>query len=747
MIAIKNRKMLIPNEERYIGTTFDENSQVLSFKVSRYTQNDIDLSALNAKADVYHCATETEDRADLTMEVQAKYIILHLYITAGMVATPGTVLIDLKLFNDDGEIKWSSYRGAFFVDDPLASPSGETSLTELEQLEIKIRQAIDSAVKSAREFTEDWLEENIGEIEGYVVDGSLSTEGAAADAAEAGKRIKYEDTLSAMTSDSKLIPGMYAVTGGYSSVGDGGGGLYLIRDKESGDEPDGGLLININTTTVAELIHDGTVSVKQFGAKGDGTTDDVLAFRKFYIAVDLYKLAGIIPEGTYIISDSAGRTFVNGLRIVAHPKAIIKAAEGFGSTKMMAFYASDSTDDPGYFTWTGGIIVAENVEYEEGRANDAFTLGSSRPMTSAIIDGLTVTSLEDSLAGLSPSDIDEGQSHGDSLMMIVAPHVRIRNCNFHYARDCAIYLSGDGLTHDVQDCFVDGCHFYGCAAGINSKREHEGLHVTACVFDYCGHGIATASAASGSQTVTGPGKGVIADSNTFKNCDNGIILHNDEGYVVSNNRFVATGTARTSSYPICVYILGCKHGTINGNLFDMREFSSSFPPFGVQFDSYDNVACDGAALTGNIYKSVSGSLNARGIGSETGQTGIVISDEVFVDVPVPVDETRVSGITGIAHIITSGVETQKHYNNGTIIHAGGMLQNGSSVTLYFPEYDYVFPVAVSRGSSIGLILADYWSGNVVIPSGLTGVTATKSAGQRSVTLTNNSGGAIGYRAL
>jgi len=190
MIAIKNRKMLIPNEERYIGTTFDENSQVLSFKVSRYTQNDIDLSALNAKADVYHCATETEDRADLTMEVQAKYIILHLYITAGMVATPGTVLIDLKLFNDDGAVKWSSYKGAFFVEDPLATPQATLeNLTELEQLEARINRAIRKAYEKVAEVTSAWLEENISEIEGYVLDKSLSVSGAAADAKAAGDAI------------------------------------------------------------------------------------------------------------------------------------------------------------------------------------------------------------------------------------------------------------------------------------------------------------------------------------------------------------------------------------------------------------------------------------------------------------------------------------------------------------------------------------------------------------------------------
>lgn len=194
MISIKNRKMLIPNEERYIGTTFDDNSQVLSFKVSRYTQNDIDLSALNAKADVYHCATQTEDRADLTMEVQDKYIILHLYITAGMVATPGTVLIDLKLFNDDGAVKWSSYKGAFFVEDPLTSPAGATVLSELEQLEIQIRQRIESAVDAAKVVTKEWLDENIGEIEGYVIDRTLSVGNAAADAEAVGNRFSTVGT-------------------------------------------------------------------------------------------------------------------------------------------------------------------------------------------------------------------------------------------------------------------------------------------------------------------------------------------------------------------------------------------------------------------------------------------------------------------------------------------------------------------------------------------------------------------------
>lgn len=190
MISIKNRKMLIPNEERYIGTTFDDNSEVRTFKISRYTQTDIDLSAFTAKADIFHCDTETTDRADLEMEVQAKYILLHLYITKGMVTTPGTRLIDLKLFNDDGEVKWSSYKGAFYVEDPFTTPQAtQENLTELEQLEARINRAIATAYDKAAKVVGDWLDENIGEIEGYVIDKSLTVENAAADAKSVGLRL------------------------------------------------------------------------------------------------------------------------------------------------------------------------------------------------------------------------------------------------------------------------------------------------------------------------------------------------------------------------------------------------------------------------------------------------------------------------------------------------------------------------------------------------------------------------------
>lgn len=74
--------------------------------------------------------------------------------------------------------------------------------------------------------------------------------------------------------DRTLMPGMVAHTLGYYAANDGGGAVYIVRSKTGSDTDDGGSAIVLDNGTVAELIADGIVNVKQFGAKGDGATDD-----------------------------------------------------------------------------------------------------------------------------------------------------------------------------------------------------------------------------------------------------------------------------------------------------------------------------------------------------------------------------------------------------------------------------------------------------------------------------------------
>ena len=111
----------------------------------------------------------------------------------------------------------------------------------------------------------------------------------------------YFNTVAEMKSSKHLKDGDCAITLGYYSANDGGNATYKIRTKTSSDVDDGGSIHYIGTDLVAELIiENGTVNVKQFGAKGDGETDDTQAIQK---TLDKFKSV-FIPKGIYNITNT-----------------------------------------------------------------------------------------------------------------------------------------------------------------------------------------------------------------------------------------------------------------------------------------------------------------------------------------------------------------------------------------------------------------------------------------------------------
>ncbi len=104
--------------------------------------------------------------------------------------------------------------------------------------------------------------------------------------------------------DSK--EGMTIHTLGYYTANDGGESFYKIRLKTEEDVDDGGSIIIIGDLVAELIVENNTVNVKQFGAKGDGISDDTLPIQN---ALNSQADKIYVSEGNYLITSTLTMPF------------------------------------------------------------------------------------------------------------------------------------------------------------------------------------------------------------------------------------------------------------------------------------------------------------------------------------------------------------------------------------------------------------------------------------------------------
>lgn len=100
----------------------------------------------------------------------------------------------------------------------------------------------------------------------------------------------------------KTSASKFAFALGYHAAADGGGGPYYYDAADTTTADNGGSVIVAADGGRWKLAHNGVLSVKQFGAKGDGSTDDTAKIQATIDAFTFGMGRVDIPPGTFILT-------------------------------------------------------------------------------------------------------------------------------------------------------------------------------------------------------------------------------------------------------------------------------------------------------------------------------------------------------------------------------------------------------------------------------------------------------------
>lgn len=163
------------------------------------------------------------------------------------------------------------------------------------------------------------------------------------------------DNVAKMKLATNLTDDSFAQTIGFYNANDKGGALYKIREKTNDDTADEMTLIDLyDNTLVAELIKTDIMNVRQFGAKGDGSTDDTASIQT---ALG-YNNNINVPAGTYMVNAVTNIKPNSNNKITLDNDATIKAI-----TNSENGYAIFYIDNAENVEISGGTIQGERTTH------------------------------------------------------------------------------------------------------------------------------------------------------------------------------------------------------------------------------------------------------------------------------------------------------------------------------------------------------------------------------------------------
>lgn len=377
------------------------------------------------------------------------------------------------------------------------------------------------------------------------------------------------DTVADMVAATDLQVGMKVKTWGYTTLNDGGGAEYEVVASGTGTD-DGGSFIDLDTHQAKLLSNGRDITPKQFGAAGDGVTDDLVPLQKLALfskdiwlgeANDSYDVSGVITlqSGTTIRSNGATITQTTAnteiFNIESKSNILIDSVNFVG--KGDDHTDSDSSRAVGvYGSTSGDNLKINNCTFTGFCYTPArFKAQSNCYFTNNIVIGPDATIVTSSSIGriygvlfdggcdscvVSGCDISQG---AQGVRVEASDNIRIIGNNIHNILGQHGVYSGS----DVQNILVDGnvitdCELQGLKfqAQDAAAIDNVGITVTGNIINTCGdQGIFIGSSDS---PATYKCKDVTVTGNSIKSAGGqGVYTDSTEGIVISGNFIDTSG--------------------------------------------------------------------------------------------------------------------------------------------------------------------------------------------------------------
>lgn len=449
------------------------------------------------------------------------------------------------------------------------------------------------------------------------------------------------------------------------------------------------------TRTIQNKLRD-TVSVKDFGAVGDGSTDDTSAINTALIAVNaLGKVALYFPAGVYrysgggwlgngVVITGAGRDATTIRSIAASPTdGYLFDCRGVGSgIRSMRFDATGTTQTTGSYVWLQGSESFIDDFHMTGDFNGILMTGNvSRIRHGRFQDGAT-NAIRIRAEGGDNSQLIDDVLMGAQSPQVSAAGIRVRNSSALIISNTSVIQQGDALLVDpttatqssntadgsvfslyANNCFFDNssgngiriaatgtgsvvrCRFANCwvgssaGDGIYIVNSGSGL-VQGMYFDSC-HAVLNGTGGSGAGFTTG---GTVTDVSI----NGGLVANNTEGVYFNSG---------TSNSKVSNATIGAGGG-LSGNSGNGVVLASGTSNIVVTGNTVINNTSNGVVALGTAVGYVIADNFISGNGADltvTATTNRVVRNNVGVTSPDFASGTSLVASGGTSVVVTHGL--------------------------------------------------------------------------------------------